>query len=79
MSTRKDTSPQRTEPSPIAREPRPEELLAPLARLLGRQAARGSWAAHLALAPADPPLTSKKEYSSDDADVESPSPPTHGE
>ncbi len=79
MSTRKDTSPQKTEPSPVVREHRPEEFLPPLARLLGRQAAQESWAAHLDLAPADPPLTSKKEYSSDDADVESSSPPTHGE
>ncbi len=77
MSTRKDTFPQRSEPSPVARESRAEELLAPLARLLGRQSARESWAAHLDSAPADPPLTSKKEYSSDD--TESSSPPTQGE
>jgi len=77
VSTRKDTSPQRTDPIPVAREPRAEELLAPLSRLLGRQTARESWATHLDLAPADPPLTSKKEYSSDD--IESSSPPTQGE
>ena len=77
MSTRKDTSPQRTDPIPVSRESRAEELLAPLARLLGRQTARESWAAQLDVTPADPPLTSKKEYSSDD--IESSSPPTQGE
>ena len=79
MSTSKVTSSQVIEPSLNAREPQPEELLTPLARLLGRQAARKSWAAQLTRAPADPLQATKEERIPDDTDIKASRPPPHGE